>query len=65
MAVLGRPRNRGDARDQPAAQQLGPLGDVTGHYRGHGVLSTVDGLQPIERVTAGLLDALASPTRDA
>jgi adenylate kinase len=39
-------------------QQLAPLNDVVGHYRGRGVLSTIDGLQPIYRVTAALLDAL-------
>jgi adenylate kinase len=39
-------------------QQLGPLQDVTDHYRTRGVLATVDGLQPIERVTAELLGVL-------
>jgi len=39
-------------------QQLVPLYDVVEHYRGRGILSTVDGLQDIERVTASLLEAL-------
>ena len=43
-------------------QQLGPLADVTEHYRRRGVLATVDGLQPIERVTGDLLAALPSAT---
>lgn len=42
-------------------QQLGPLRDVTDHYRRRGVLTSVNGLQPIDRVTAALLDDLASP----
>src|SRR5262245_8919088 len=45
-------------------QQLGPLGDVTDHYRGGGILATVDGLQPIDRVTAAVLDALATGAAD-
>ncbi len=54
--------------DQPATvqarlrQQLGALDQVVGHYRGHGVLSTVDGSQPIDRVTDGLLAAIAAAT---
>jgi len=42
-------------------QQLGPLEDVAEHYRANGILSSVDGLQPIENVTAALLDALGWP----
>ena len=54
--------------DQPATvqarlrQQLGALDQVVGHYRGRGVLATVDGSQPIDRVTDGLLAAIASAT---
>jgi adenylate kinase len=39
-------------------QQLGPLHDVADYYRGQGILTPVDGLRPIEDVTAALLDAL-------
>ena len=39
-------------------QQLGPLRDVADYYREHGILTPVDGLRPIEDVTAALLDAL-------
>jgi adenylate kinase len=52
--------------DQPATvqarlrQQLGALDQVVGHYRTHGVLATVDGSQPIDRVTDGLLAAIAA-----
>jgi adenylate kinase len=42
-------------------QQLGPLQDVTDYYRGQGILIAVDGLQPIEDVTAALLEALGWP----
>ena len=42
-------------------QQLLPLHDVVEHYRGRGILSTVDGLQDIEHVTASLLEALGVP----
>jgi adenylate kinase len=54
--------------DQPATvqarlrQQLGALDQVVGHYRKHGVLATVDGSQPIDRVTEGLLEAIAAAT---
>jgi len=47
-------------------QQLGPLHDVAAYYRDRGILTPVDGLRPIEDVTASLLEALqrpASPTR--
>jgi adenylate kinase len=43
-------------------QQLVPLYDVVEHYRGRGILSTVDGLQDIEHVTASLLEALGVTT---
>jgi adenylate kinase len=39
------------------AQQIPPLEDVVDHYRATGVLRTVDGLRPIDEVTAGLLAA--------
>jgi adenylate kinase len=39
-------------------QQLGPLHDVADYYREQGILTPVDGLRPIEEVTAALLDAL-------
>jgi adenylate kinase len=54
--------------DQPATvqarlrQQLGALDQVVGYYGGHGVLATVDGNQPIDRVTDGLLAAIAAAT---
>src|SRR5262245_17201148 len=42
-------------------QQLGPLNDVADYYRAHGILAPVDGLRPIEDVTASLLEALERP----
>ncbi len=39
------------------AQQIPPLNEVVEHYRATGVLRTVDGLRPIDEVTAGLLAA--------
>ncbi len=39
-------------------QTLSSLRDVADHYRQQGILRTVDGLQPIEGVTASLLAAL-------
>lgn len=39
------------------AQQIPPLRDVVDHYRATGVLRSVDGLRPIDDVTAGLLVA--------
>jgi len=42
-------------------QQRGPLGEVADYYRDRGILSPVDGLRPIEDVTAALLDALGRP----
>jgi adenylate kinase len=47
-------------------QQLGPLHEVADYYRSREILSPVDGLRPIEDVTAALLEALgrsASQTR--
>lgn len=40
-------------------QQLGALRDVIAHYRATGVLRTVDGLQPIDDVAAGIRRVLA------
>lgn len=54
-----------DAEDTVRArmdQQLRPLRDVTDHYRRAGLLTTIDGTQSIEVVTAGLLDALGAAT---
>ena len=42
-------------------QQLGPLNDVAEYYRARGILTPVDGLRPIEDVTAALLEALGRP----
>jgi adenylate kinase len=50
--------------DQPATvqarlrQQLGALDEVVGHYRRLGALKTVDGTQPIERVSVDLFAAI-------
>jgi adenylate kinase len=43
-------------------QQLGALRDVADYYRERGILTPVNGLQPIEDVTTALLDALGWPT---
>ena len=42
-------------------QQLGPLHDVADYYLARGILAPVDGLRPIEDVTASLLEALRRP----
>jgi adenylate kinase len=42
-------------------QQLGPLHDVADYYVERGILTPVDGLRPIEDVTASLLEALDRP----
>jgi adenylate kinase len=39
------------------AQQIPPLNDVVDHYRATGVLRSVDGLRPIDEVTADVLAA--------
>jgi adenylate kinase len=41
------------------SQQIPPLLDVVDHYRATGVLRSIDGLRPIQDVTAGLLAELA------
>jgi adenylate kinase len=46
-------------------QQLEPLNDVADYYREGGILSSVDGLRPIEDVTAALLEALRRPASPA
>jgi len=45
--------------------QLGHLQDVADYYLARGILAPVDGLQPIENVTASLLEALARTTPQA
>jgi len=42
-------------------QQLGPLHEVADYYRGRGILTPVNGLAPIEDVTAALMEALGWP----
>lgn len=46
-------------------QQLGPLNDVADYYRARGILTSVNGLQPIEDVTTALLEALGGSTAPA
>jgi adenylate kinase len=46
-------------------QQLGPLHDVADYYRSRGILTPVDGLRPIEDVTASLLEALGRGAEEA
>lgn len=40
------------------AKQVPPMLEVIDHYRGSGVLARVDGLQPIDEVTAEILEAV-------
>ncbi|MGH2407139.1 MAG: adenylate kinase family protein [Candidatus Limnocylindrales bacterium] len=53
--------------DRPATvrvrldRQLAPMYEVVDHYRGCGMLSAVNGEQPIEAVTEALLRAIAQP----
>ena len=53
--------------DRPATarlrleRQLAPMYDVVDHYTERGVLTAVDGEQPIEAVTEALLRAIAQP----
>jgi adenylate kinase len=44
------------------ASQLADLNAVVQHYRSTGALRTVDGLRPIDEVSAGLYDALETST---
>jgi adenylate kinase len=52
---------RADDREETVrarmAQQLPPLAEVVDHYRGAGVLSSVDGTQPIDEVTRDVIHA--------
>jgi adenylate kinase len=52
---------RNDDREETVrarmAQQIPPLDDVVDHYRTTGVLRSVDGLRPIDEVTADVLAA--------
>jgi hypothetical protein len=41
------------------AQQVPPLEDVADHYRAAGVLSAVDGRQPIDDVSRALVAAVS------
>ena len=43
-------------------QQLDALNQVVDFYRAQGVLATVDGNQPIEAVTDGLMQAIVAAT---
>jgi adenylate kinase len=43
-------------------QQLGPLREVADYYEARGILTPVNGLRPIEDVTASLLEALGWPS---
>jgi adenylate kinase len=47
------------------AQQLPPLEEVVDHYRRRGILSTIDGLQPIEAVTPDVLAAVEPLVADS
>ena len=55
--------------DKPATvrqrleQQLPPMYEVIDHYADRGVLTPVDGEQPIEEVTDALMRAIAQPAR--
>lgn len=40
------------------AKQLAPLAEVVGHYRAAGILTTVDGRQPVDAVTEQVLAVL-------
>jgi adenylate kinase len=59
-----RPDDRPDTIRARMAQQLGALAEVVEHYRDSGVLTAVDGLQPIgevARVVAAAVDAACGP----
>ncbi|MFI5293339.1 MAG: adenylate kinase, partial [Candidatus Limnocylindrales bacterium] len=55
--------------DKPATvrqrleRQLPPMYEVIDHYTDRGVLTAVDGEQPIEAVTDALMRAIAQPAR--
>jgi adenylate kinase len=64
--LIQRTDDREDTIRARLAGQLGALEEVVDHYRGGGVLRTVDGTQPIDRVSADLLAELpARPGRRA
>lgn len=56
-ALVQREDDREETVRARMAQQIGPLGQVVEHYRATGVLRTIDGLRPIDEVTAALLAA--------
>ena len=56
--LIQREDDRPDTIRARLAEQLGALRDVVSHYRGQGVLRTVDGRLPIPEVTAALSAAI-------
>jgi adenylate kinase len=56
-ALIQREDDREETVRARMAQQIPPLRGVVDHYRTTGVLRTVDGLRPIDEVTAELLAA--------
>jgi adenylate kinase len=64
-ALIQREDDRPETIRARLTLQLGSLRDVVAHYRRTGVLRTVDGLQPIEAVEAGLIAALEAPVEAA
>jgi len=56
--LVQRVDDREETVRQRMTQQIPPLRDVVDHYRATGVLRTVEGLRPIDDVTAGLLAAM-------
>jgi adenylate kinase len=55
--LIAREDDREETVRARMAQQMPPLNEVVEHYRATGVLRTIDGLRPIDEVTAGLLAA--------
>ena len=55
--LVQRVDDREETVRQRMTQQIPPLRDVVEHYDQTGVLRTIDGLRPIDDVTAGLLAA--------
>jgi adenylate kinase len=58
--LIQREDDREDTIRARLDQQLGALREVAGHYRARGVLRSVDGRRPIDRVAADLL-AIVEP----
>lgn len=56
-ALIQREDDSEDTVRARMAQQIPPLMEVVEHYRASGALRSVDGLRPIDEVTAGLLAA--------